>query len=64
MSPVKVKGRTGRGVIRDFERDSEDRAKLCAELAERAWRAAGWAKATAMFPNAGGDWNDVLKGRA
>ena len=64
MSPVKVRGRTGRGVIRDFERDGEDRAKLCSELAERAWRAAGWSRATAMFPNAGGDWNDVLKGRA
>lgn len=61
MSPVKVKGRTGRGKIVDFERGPEERAALCARLAVSAWKAAGAPEAVALRPPPGRDFNDELR---
>jgi CHC2 zinc finger len=63
MSPVTMRGRTGRGKPVDFMLDGEARARLCAKLASAAWKAAGWATVKPMFPEPGGDWNDVLRAR-
>lgn len=63
MSPVRVKQRTKRGRIGEFELDAEARANLCARLAGQAWRAAGWT-ATPMFPDPNGDWADKIAPRA
>ena len=60
MGPVRVKGRNGRGRQTWFELDAEARAKLCARLAERAWRGAGWRTVRPMWPRVGGDWNDIV----
>lgn len=60
MSPVRVKGRTARGRIVDYELDAEARARLCAKLACEAWRSAGW-RARSIMPRRQGDWNDTQR---
>jgi hypothetical protein len=63
MSPIRVKGRTGRGRPQTFMLDSEARARLCARLAVSAWRAAGAARVAAVAPPPLTDFNDELRGR-
>jgi hypothetical protein len=63
MSPVRVKGRTGRGKACDFTLDGEARARLGGRLAVAAWKPlAGQVRAIAPPP--GRDFNDELKARA
>lgn len=59
MSPIKIRGRTGRGRLVDYELDAEARARLCARLSKAAWQSAGW-RASAVLPRPNGDWNDTL----
>lgn len=65
MSPVKVRGRTGRGRLVDFQRDSEERARVCGRLAIAAWRGRLLAdsKTTVGASRAplGQDFNDVIR---
>jgi len=61
MSPIRLKGRTGRGRECWFEVPALARARLCAWLACAAWRATG-VEAQAAFPPPGLDFNDVLRG--
>jgi hypothetical protein len=63
MSPQKIKGRTARGRLVDYELDAEARAKLCARLATATWRDAGW-RARALMPKPNGDWNDTQRAAA
>lgn len=60
MSPVRMRARSGRGRPLEYDLDADARARLCSMLASQAWLAAGWDKATPMYPPAGGDWNDQL----
>lgn len=64
MGPMKVKARTGRGKVCDFIMDGEARARLCARLAVRGWKAAGAYHALAEAPPPGSDFNDELRRRA
>lgn len=59
MSPVRVRGRTGRGKPCQFQLDGEARARRCGRLAARWWADAGW-RARAIAPPPGMDFNDEL----
>jgi hypothetical protein len=61
MSPIRVKGRTGRGKICMFEVDAEARARRCGQLAVAGWLAAGAREARAIAPPPGLDFNDELR---
>jgi hypothetical protein len=61
-SPVRVKGRTGRGKPCDFTLDGEARARLCGRLAVAAWKPLA-AQVRAIAPPPGRDFNDELKSR-
>jgi len=61
MSPIKLKGRTGRGKVCWFEFGPAERAQLCGRLAVAAWRAAGAPKVRAIAPPPGFDFNDELR---
>lgn len=61
MSPIAVRGRTGRGKPVDVELAAEARARICARMAAAAWRAAGAAEARSIAPPPGKDFNDELR---
>lgn len=60
MSPIKARGRTGRGKVIPFQLDGEARARRCGRLAVAGWARAG-SKAVAIAPPAGSDFNDELR---
>lgn len=64
MGDLKVKARTGRGKVSPFVLDGEARARLCARLTVRGWKAAGAYSARAIAPGRGSDFNDELRRRA
>ncbi len=61
MSPIRVRGRTGRDKVCEFELSGEARARLCARLARAAWLAAGVAEVRVAWPAPGADFNDELR---
>ena len=61
MSPVRVRGRTGRGKVCEFELSGETRARLCGRLARAAWLAAGAGIVRVVEPAPGCDFNDDLR---
>ncbi len=67
MGPVTVKARKATGGTRQAVLDSDRRARICAGLAEQAWRRANPAiepsRVRAIAPGPGRDFNDELMGR-
>jgi hypothetical protein len=61
MKPVKVKVRRMLGGTIERQLDGEERARICASLAEQAWRRAGARHVSSMAPAAGRDFNDELR---
>ncbi|WGM45251.1 hypothetical protein KOAAANKH_00112 [Brevundimonas sp. NIBR10] len=65
MSPLKVKGRNGRGRIVRFTRDAKGRAKVCGALAVQGWRRrltlGGETVVKASRPPPGLDFNDIRR---
>lgn len=61
MSPIRVKGRTGRHKVCEFELSGESRARLCARLARAAWMAAGVTEVRVAWPAPDCDFNDDLR---
>jgi hypothetical protein len=64
MKPVTVKARAATGGSYERRLDGEDRARICAGLAEQAWRRAGANRVRTIAPPAGLDFNDELRARA
>jgi hypothetical protein len=64
MKPVTVKARRATGGTYERELDGEMRARICAGLAEQAWRRAGANRVRTIAPPAGMDFNDELMARA
>lgn len=64
MGDLKVKARGGRGKPCAFVLDGEARARICARLTVRGWKAAGAYSALAIAPGRGCDFNDELRRRA
>lgn len=64
MRPVRVKARkpVGGGTWQR-ELTGEDRARICAGLAQQAWRAAGANPVRCIAPGPGRDFNDELRAR-
>lgn len=62
MSPLPIKRRKAgpKGGTYTYEMTATDRAKVCASLAEQAWRAAGRNPVRAIAPPPGSDFNDEL----
>lgn len=63
MGVIKVKARKAGGGTWKRDLDSEARAKVCASLAEQAWRAAGANAVRIWAPAPGRDFNDELRAR-
>lgn len=61
MKPIKVKIRRLLGGTVEKWLEAEDRARICASLAEQAWRRAGTHHVSSMAPAAGRDFNDELR---
>lgn len=63
MRPITRKARRATGGTYDREIDSDERARICAGLAEQAWKRAGANRVRVIAPGAGEDFNDKLMGR-
>ena len=61
MKDVKARMLNGRGRPVDVRLTSEVRARICGRLAVAAWKAAGAARARAIAPPPGLDFNDQLR---
>lgn len=63
MGSIEIKTRRlGGGTVRR-RLEGEERARICAGLAQQAWRRAGADRVRAIAPGAGRDFNDELRGR-
>ncbi|HZR87874.1 MAG TPA: CHC2 zinc finger domain-containing protein [Bradyrhizobium sp.] len=63
MKPIKVKCRRAGGGSYDRWLSAEERARICAGLAEQAWRKAGANAVRSIAPGPGRDFNDELRAR-
>lgn len=63
MSAIRVKARKPQGGTYERMLSADDRARICAGLAEQAWRAAGANRVRVIAPGAGRDFNDELLSR-
>ncbi len=63
MKPVKIKVRKPQGGTAERWLQGDDRARICAGLAEANWRRAGATAVRVIGPRAGFDFNDELQAR-
>lgn len=63
MGAIRVKARRAAGGTYQRELTADERARICAGLAEQAWRTAGVNRVRVIAPGAGRDFNDELMGR-
>jgi hypothetical protein len=63
MKPIKVKCRKATGGTYERVLTATERARICAGLAEQAWRKAGWNPVRTMAAGVGRDFNDELLSR-
>lgn len=61
MKPIRIKARKATGGTYERELGAEERARVCAALAEQSWRRAGERCVRVLAPAAGRDFNDELR---